>query len=147
MKNFVLHVLAYGSLLSLASCSQKPEPFQYGKDECYYCKMGVIDPHFGGEVITKKGKVFKFDDLACMIRYLKSGLLTDKEISRRLTVNYSRQNDFIDADKAIYLVSPAFQTPMNGHTASFVTLGEAQKVQVEKLGNIVNWNELFDTVQ
>lgn len=56
----------------LSSCSTKPEPFNYGKDNCYFCKMGIVDPKYGGEVITKKGKVFKFDDLICMARFLKA---------------------------------------------------------------------------
>ena len=46
------------------SCNTKPEPFAIGKDNCSFCKMGIIDPRFGGEMITKKGKIYKFDDPA-----------------------------------------------------------------------------------
>ncbi|NJO25793.1 MAG: hypothetical protein HC867_08590 [Bacteroidia bacterium] len=45
--------------------------------------MGMADFRFGGEVITKKGRIYKFDDMRCMIDFLKSGSLEEKEISAR----------------------------------------------------------------
>ncbi|MFL5807903.1 MAG: hypothetical protein ACJ749_00200, partial [Flavisolibacter sp.] len=54
-------------VLALNSCSTKPQPFAYGKDVCDDCSMTIMDPKFGGEIITKKGKVFKFDDAHCLV--------------------------------------------------------------------------------
>ena len=42
-------------VFSFSSCSSKPEPFRYGQDICHSCKMGIVDPKFGGELITAKG--------------------------------------------------------------------------------------------
>jgi copper chaperone NosL len=36
------------------SCSNDPQPLQYGKDACYACKMTLVDKKFGAEIVTKK---------------------------------------------------------------------------------------------
>ena len=88
-------------VLFFSSCTVKPEPINYGQDNCYSCKMGMADPKYGGEVITKKGKVFKFDDVICMIRFLKSGTLKPGDIKQNVVINFEKKNDFIDVKDAI----------------------------------------------
>lgn len=128
--------------MSLASCAAKPEPIQYGKDNCYFCKMGIADPKFGGEVITKKSKVYKFDDLVCMNRFLQSGAVKENEISKKVAVNFEKQNDFIDVNKAFFLFSPELNSPMDGNAAAFTSKENAEKIKAQKPGEIISWNEL-----
>ena len=50
-----------------------------------------MDPKFGGEVITKKGKIYKFDDLHCMVSFLKSGGSRLKKILRKnVIINFEK---------------------------------------------------------
>ena len=136
---------AAGLLLFLvSSCSNKPQPFNYGKDVCDNCKMSIVDPKFGGEVITKKGKVYKFDDASCMIHFLRSGGVKETDISQRLFINFEKQNDFIDVNKAFILVSPELKTPMGGHAAAFVSQQDASKMKDSANGEIMNWNDIFN---
>jgi copper chaperone NosL len=130
-------------LLFFSSCSTKPEPFQYGKDVCYSCKMGMADPKCGGEVVTKKGKVYKFDDVICMMRFLKSGEVKDADIAQKYVINFQKQNDFIDVGNAFLLVSPELKTPMGGDAAGFTSRNEAEKMNAAGNGNVTTWNELF----
>ena len=71
--NIKHHLIAFiltGALA--ASCGRKkPEPIAYGKDSCSECKMTIIDPKFGGEIISKKGKIFKFDDTHCLAKFME----------------------------------------------------------------------------
>jgi copper chaperone NosL len=131
-------------VLFMSSCSNKPQPFNYGKDVCDNCKMTIVDPKFGGEVITKKGKVYKFDDPSCMIHFLRSDIVKEAEIAQRLFINFQKQNDFIDVNRAFLLVSPQLKTPMGGNAAAFVSQQEAEKVQDSAKGEIVNWNDIFN---
>ena len=128
----------------LSSCSSRPQPFSLGKDVCDNCKMTIVDPKFGGEVLTKKGKVYKFDDPACMIHFLKSGSLKETDISLKLLVNFQKQNDFIDVNKAILLVSPELKTPMGGDAAAFVSKEDAEKLKITAAGEVATWNDLFN---
>ncbi|HRI80568.1 MAG TPA: nitrous oxide reductase, partial [Cyclobacteriaceae bacterium] len=59
--------------LFMAACSTEPEPLQYGKDTCHTCKMTLMDNKFGAEIVTDKGKIYKFDDMSCFLNYYNSG--------------------------------------------------------------------------
>ncbi len=62
--NKTLAILLMGGLIS--SCNTGPEPFKFGKDNCHFCKMTISDARFGAEIVTTKGKIYKFDDVKCM---------------------------------------------------------------------------------
>jgi copper chaperone NosL len=125
-----------------SSCTAQPEPFRYGKDVCDFCKMGIVDPKFGGELVTKKGKVYKFDDLNCMINYLKTGALKDAELSHKLVINYNKQNDFLNVEESFFVVNPDFKTPMGSNTAGFASKPEADKT-LTPTAKQLRWDELY----
>ena len=129
--------------LVITSCSAKTEPFNYGKDECSFCKMGIIDTKFGGEVVTKKTKVYKFDDVICMTRFLQSGKVVEKEIAQKVVINFEKENDFIDVNKAIFWISPEIKSPMGSSAAAFISRDAAEKAKAGKEGHLLNWNEFF----
>lgn len=129
--------------LFLSSCSYDPTPFVSGSDDCYVCKMGLADFRYGGELITKKGKTFKFDDLGCMIEYLESGSIEKKDIARILVINFERPNHFIDAEKAWIVVSPELKSPMKSNAAGFETKEEAEIISKQKNGTLLNWSDLI----
>lgn len=140
-----LSILASACLaLLISSCSTKPEPFVAGKDECYVCKMGIADLKFGGEVITKKGKIYKFDDAGCMLNFLKSGSIENKEIADKVMMNYNTPNTFIKAEAAWYLISPGTKSPMNSNISAFDTKEAAEKIMKSKSGQLLRWDELYN---
>jgi len=134
-------------LFFISSCSNKPQSFLYGKDICDNCRMTIVDPKFGGEIVTKKGRAYKFDDPACMIHFLKSGQLKETNISRLLALNFQKRDDFIDVTRAFFLLSPALKTPMGGNAAAFASLAEAGKTKTLVSGDIMNWQELYNKLQ
>jgi copper chaperone NosL len=132
-------------LFFLVACSTEPEPLKAGRDICYLCKMGIADTKFGSEVITKKGKVFKFDDVGCMIRFMKAGGVEQKDIAQTVVINYEKQNDFINTDKAVFLTGETIKSPMNFNVAAFANAEAANKTF--KGGKIFTWNELFNRIE
>ena len=147
LKNKAALVTSLIPLLILTSCSTQVEPFKYGADICYNCKMGIIDPKFGGEIVTKKGKNYKFDDVGCMVRYLKSGSLDQKDISQTVVINYEKQNDFLDVSKVTFAAGDAIRSPMNFNAAAFSTKEAADKFLSDKTGKELNWNELNKKIE
>lgn len=127
----------------LVSCSTKPEPFKFGVDNCYFCKMGIVDPHYGAEIVTKKSKVYKFDDVICMARFLQSGGVEEKDIARKLVVNMEKENDFVEAGKAYFLVDPSLKSPMGSNAAAFKSQEAAEQTAAGKTGTIITWDELM----
>jgi copper chaperone NosL len=54
------------------SCSKiEAVPIKLNVDNCEFCKMSIADGKYGAEVITEKGRVYKFDDIMCMVNYGK----------------------------------------------------------------------------
>lgn len=134
-------------LFFISGCSSQPEPFRYGTDVCYLCKMGIADPKFGSELITKKGKVYKFDDIGCMVQFMKSGGVEQKDISRTVVINYEKQNEFIDTDKAVFAASPLTKSPMGFNLSAFTGKEAASKYTGGSTGKILSWNELYNQVE
>lgn len=133
-------------VFSLTSCSSQPEPFKIGTDICHLCKMGIADVRFGSELITDKGKIYKFDDIGCMIRFMKAGGVEQKNISRTVVVNYEKKNEFLDSDKAVLLKSELTKSPMGFNLAAFSNREAAIKL-VGTNGKIISWKELYDQVE
>jgi len=135
----IIYLLA---ILTLSGCSTKPEPFAYGKDNCHTCKMGIMDPRFGTELITTKGKIYKFDDVTCMNHFLKSNTLESKEISQQLVINFEKENDFLSLDEAVFILSPLVKSPMGSHAAAFSNRNHAETVNISLKGELLSWKEL-----
>ncbi|MBK6814387.1 MAG: nitrous oxide reductase accessory protein NosL [Saprospiraceae bacterium] len=126
----------------LISCKTSSEPFVIGVDACQVCKMGIVDTKYGGELITKKGKLLKFDDIGCMIKHLKTNS-SGSIISQALTMDYLKSNHFIPVDSAWFLISPDLKSPMNSHVAAFADLSSVQNHQTKYPGEILKWDALL----
>jgi copper chaperone NosL len=147
MKTISTAFLLFALSILASSCTPKTEPFNYGKDNCYFCKMGIADPKYGGEVITKKSKVYKFDDVICMVRYLQSGTLKENEIAKKVIINFEKENDFLDVGKAIFWVSPELRSPMGSNAAAFSTQQAAEKAIAGKEGQLMSWDVLYKKIK
>ena len=135
------------AVVLLSSCSSQPEPFMVGQDNCHTCKMGIIDIKFGSEIITGKGKVYKFDDVACMARFIKSGAIKEKDISRTVVADFEKPSAFIDIDKAVFVLSPTVKSPMMGNVAAFNSRPTAEAFNMPLEGQILDWNQFYTTVK
>ena len=57
MKEITFRFAVLLFLINSSSCSSQVKPIKYGKDECYFCKMTIVDQKFGVEIVSKKGKI------------------------------------------------------------------------------------------
>ncbi len=130
----------------LSSCSTQPEPFKAGTDNCHFCKMGISDTRFGGEIVTKKGKIYKFDDLHCLVSFLKGGGEEEKNISQTVTVLFEKPNSFLDVKKASFVISPELKSPMGSNAAGFSDNSAAQNFARGKQAETVTWSQLYSKV-
>jgi len=134
-------------LLTLISCNTKAETFVPGKDNCHFCKMSITDTRFGAEVITKKGKIYKFDDLHCLAGFLGSKVVEEKEIAQTLTIDYNKPNSFIDVNKAFFLVADELKSPMGSNAAGFSSKDAANSVKKSGAGELLSWPALLQKLK
>ena len=129
-------------LLFISSCTTKPEAFTIGKDGCDDCKMTIMDAKFGGEIITKKGRIYKFDDAHCVANFIKKGSLKEADIAQTVFADYQKENTFLDAKAAQFVVGEQLKSPMNSHAAAFENKAAAEQKAKEINGVVKTWDEL-----
>ncbi len=131
--------------LLLASCTPEAEKIELGKDACTECKMTIMDSKFGGEIVTKKGKVFKFDDAHCLAHFLERRGVELKDIHQTLFVNYGGDHGFVDVQQAEFLVSSSLNSPMGSNAAAFASVAEAEERSKAIEGSkVTNWATLYN---
>ena len=125
------------------SCSVGPEALKYGSDNCFSCKMTISDQRFGAEIITKKGRVYKFDDSFCMLAYLKTNILTTGEIKKMYITNFSGNHQLLDVEQALILQSATLRAPMGGNLAATDQIDSINKIKNQFPGNQIIWAEII----
>lgn len=134
-------------MVLVQACSVKPEPLVYGKDMCHACKMTLVDPKFGGEILTKKGKVYKFDDINCMVNFYASEYEEQANIQQILVTDFVTKNKLIDVTTAYFVRAEAVRSPMAGGVAAFTSREELNSYNKEWNGELLTWNEVVQKVK
>lgn len=128
--------------LSLSGCSTDPQPIRIGQDNCDFCKMTISDNRFGAEIITKKSKVYKFDDEHCIMAFLHSKKVEQEQIAGTYFTNFSSPHQLINVENAYFLQSPSFKSPMNGNIAAFSNEDSLEKILPKFYGNKISWEDM-----
>jgi len=126
----------------MASCNRGPDPIQPGRDNCEYCKMTVTDTRFGAEIVTKKGRVYKFDDSHCLLSYLKGKNLEHSSIMDIYFTDFCNDHLLTKSGNALLLKSDQLKSPMSGNIAAFSNADSLKSVMNEIGGSVITWNEL-----
>lgn len=135
-------VMIFPLAAMLTSCSTDPVPLEFGKDACYNCKMILMDNKFGAELVTHKGKVFKFDDMNCMLQFYNSNEVVDTDYAHKLVIDFTRPGTLIDAANSHYLKADEIKSPMASQIAAFQDY-ELMKENKKKWNGIyLSWGEV-----
>lgn len=129
-------------LFVLSSCSVEPQPINYGSDACEFCKMTIVDKQHAAELVTNKGKPFKFDAVECMANYLNRNNLEENSMSFLLVCDYDNPGNLIDARKATFIIRDAVPSPMGAFLSAFESKQNAAALVQEKGGEVFDWSKL-----
>ena len=130
-------------LSSMTGCKTDPQPLKIGIDNCYFCKMTISDARFGAEVITVKGKYYKFDDTHCLLSFLQAGALEKSEIAGVYLVDFSGSHALVQAENSLLLKSDALRSPMGGNIAAFANADSLKDMIRQFNGIETNWQSIF----
>lgn len=121
--------------LSISGCSAEPEPIKLGKDNCHYCKMTISDNKYGAEVITTKGKVFKYDDPKCLFSEISEGSINRNNIKDIYFTDFCKNHGLIKSQNGFYIRSNGLKSPMGGDIAAFSS-PDSLKTYSRQLGGV-----------
>lgn len=130
------------SVLVFADCqTRKIEPVAIAPgDMCSYCKMAISQKQYAAELIDSDGEVLKFDDIGCLLNFLKQRSINVSGASW-FVMDFD-QRQWIKADNAHYVESKEVTTPMNGGIIAFKDQARAQEAVGKYHGKLLNFKDL-----
>ncbi len=130
------------SMFTLLSCgAQGPEPIRFNKDNCAHCKMTITDPKFGAELITTKGRVYKFDDLNCMLNYKKENKAAEK--AQLFFTDFETPHALTPVQQLHFIEGAKLKSPMAGNTAGFSNKESADRVATQLSAKKISWEVIL----
>ena len=127
-------------LLLLVGCRPQPDPIKYNYDLCAYCKMTIADPRYGAELVTTKGKVYKFDAIECMVHYQQQDEVPTAALY--LVNTYDDPGVLKPAEACRFLISKELPSPMGANLTAFSSTNQLQKVISEENSKVFSWATL-----
>ena len=109
-----------------------PEPIEYGKDSCEFCRMIIADAGFAAELKTKKGKVYKFDSIECLAAFVLSGRVRKEDILAMWVSDFAHKGRLIRVERAKFLVSDRLRSPMGLNISAYESEEDLKKFRAWK---------------
>ena len=134
-------ILLFVSLmLVFISCSIEPSKIVYGQDACHFCKMTIVEETHAAQIVTKKGKAFKYDAIECLLNDLENH--EQEDIALYLVTDYLTPQKLIDAKTATFLISKSIQSPMGANLSAFENRNDAEEYAKNEEDKIFDWADL-----
>jgi copper chaperone NosL len=133
-------VLLLFAVPMLAACEPTPQAIDFGREECAHCKMTISDKRFAAELLTTKGKAYKFDAIECMAAFVNDGKVAATDIHSLWVMNYDTPGEFLSAKKSFFLQGEQFQSPMSLNLAAFENKAALTKAQQRFGGKELYWD-------
>lgn len=143
MKNLLMSAVILVSLWMLSACSETFEPREINKetDICKICNMSISHEDFAGQIVLKNGDYEVFDDLGCLIEYMKEN---DQSEIGKAYIKDALEDKWIDVENATYVYSKDYWTPMNYGVVAFETKEAADKwISSNGEGKFLSYDDLF----
>ncbi|MBD80567.1 MAG: hypothetical protein CL840_16755 [Crocinitomicaceae bacterium] len=134
-------IFAIGVITLVVSCSVEPQPINYNLDVCSHCKMQITDSRYGTEIVTAKGKAFKFDSFECLIDYSKE---SEVEVGQFMVTSFDQPNVLINGKESWVIKCEKMPSPMGRYLTVFKTQDAAQSVIDELGGEMLPFDEALD---
>ncbi|SNZ02042.1 nitrous oxide reductase accessory protein NosL [Flagellimonas pacifica] len=141
-RQFGAYILIVMAATAFIQCSIKPQPIVYGTDGCHFCSMTIVDTQHAAQMVTKKGKAFKFDAIECMINYRNE--IDADDIAQYVCNHYTAPEELIDATQATFLISEGIPSPMGAYLTAFDSKTGAESAQSKHEGKLFTWDELLE---
>ena len=126
----------------LFSCSTEKSQINYGQEGCSYCQMMIMDQRFGAEIVTGKGKIYKFDAMECLLNFKMENPDIATVIATEWTNVHNEDSMLYAAHECTYLRSPNLPSPMGMYINTYKDLKTAEAYQKEHGGELFTWTEL-----
>lgn len=144
MKNALYILMCLPAVLN--SCKPAVVPIEYGTDVCSFCTMTIVDNRFGAELVTRKGKIYRFDATECLVNFLQRGTVDEPDIFIMVTNTHDRPGELMEIDLCLFLRSENLPSPMGMYINPFAEYARATDKQSEHGGDLYTFEELSEII-
>ena len=131
-------------LASIVACNPEVEPISFGNDDCSFCKMTIVDQRYGAELLTTKGKIFKYDAIECMINAMCDNAHNEaKNLHSAYFIDFSNPGTLININDSKVLYTKNLPSPMGAYLTGFKTNEEALEFLDDYDGKIFAWDGVY----
>ena len=134
--------LAVIAMLFGACGTHGPAEIHYGQDQCDYCKMTIADKSFGSELVTAKGKVYKFDSIECLAAYQVKSKLGAEDIHSIWVTDFGQPGSFLNIDRATIVATERQKSPMGVGLLAVNSPQQAGRLIEAVGGKIMAWEQV-----
>lgn len=132
-------------LLPLA-CTSGPRPIHYdGTEACAHCRMALTDTRYGGEAVSRTGKVYVYDSVACMAAHQAAVAAEATEVQSLWVVDFMHPGELIPVGEAFFLQSDLLHSPMGLNLTAFGREMRPESALNSFGGAILSWDQVLAT--
>jgi copper chaperone NosL len=141
---FVVTSVALAATLAMLACAAPaPGVIHYDTDACDHCRMTIADPKFAAQLVTRTGKIYRFDDPACLASFVQAGRVEARDTHGIWLNDYAHPESRVTVTEAVFVVSDRVRAPMNGGAAAFASREAAAALQSSTGGRIERWADVL----
>lgn len=107
-------------------------------DMCSSCRMAISEARYAAEIVDRDENVYKFDDIGCMLRFLRA----HRTPGAALYVRDYDGSGWMTVSEAQYVRSDAIPSPMGGHTIAVKQKSSAEEYARRLHGTLLIWEKL-----
>ncbi|MCK9480331.1 MAG: nitrous oxide reductase accessory protein NosL [Bacteroidia bacterium] len=142
---FVQVIGLFAFMISMGACSISPKPIVFGTDDCDHCKMTISDTRYGAELVTKKGRIYKFDDLHCLKGFMDEQVVPLDNIHSLWVIDFSVPETLTQLEQSFLLHNEQLQSPMGSNTAAFAIQDSLDVYFSKYKGNKLKWEDFISS--
>lgn len=136
-----LSVLLVSTIVFSACSHSGPEAINLNKDDCDNCKMSISDKRFACELVTEKGRAYKFDDISCMMSYKNEN--SAKMSNAKFYINdYMEPNNLSLSETLVFVEGENVSSPMGGNIAAFTNKDSANVYNNRWGAKVTSWQTI-----
>ena len=104
--------------------------------------MTIVDQQHAAQLVTEKGRVYKYDAIECMMNELNNW--NRPTVKYYLVADFTNPGELTDATQAMFLISERLPSPMGGNLTAFKEEQSGNKMLDSVGGESLYWDGLME---
>ena len=147
MKNVLTLLSLSIAAIFLCSCEPEVQAINYGQDGCDYCRMTIVEEHYGSELLTTKGKSYKFDSIECLAAFVIKGEVSSEKTHGLYFTDFEDAGNLYPLNEMIFVQAEKLKSPMGLNLSAYRTQKTADDVALLYFGETMNWDQVKNFVE